>query len=137
MMTPAAVYRRLLTYGTRHWPWFLVAAVGMAMHAASVAGLVVLVEPLIDGTFIKKDPTVIRWMPWVILAVFLARGIAGFLSTYTMEWIGRRVVTDLRQELFDQLLHLFPALPVYLSLALHPVWILTGTGFPCSHRLPI
>lgn len=105
-LSPLAIYRRLLRYGKPYWPMFLLAALGMALHAATVVGLVRVVQPLIDDTFIARDETTIRWIPWVILAIFVARGIAGFLSTYVMEWIGRKVVTNMRQELFDQLLNL-------------------------------
>ena len=106
--TPSALsmYRRLLAYSGRHWPVFVFSAVAMGLQAATVTSFAVLVQPLIDGTFVERDPGVIRWMPLAVVVLFAVRGLGTFVSTYGMEWIGRQVVTALRQELFDKLLRL-------------------------------
>ncbi|MEO1573487.1 MAG: ABC transporter transmembrane domain-containing protein, partial [Pseudomonadota bacterium] len=102
----ADVYRRLLGYSAPYWPVFVLAAVAMILQAASVTGFAALVEKLIDDTFVDRDPSVIRWIPAVVLSLFFLRGVGGFVSTYGMEWIGRRVVTRLREQMFDKLLTL-------------------------------
>ena len=63
-------------------------------------------QPLLDGTFMEKDPETIRWAPAALLLIFLLRGISSFLSSYSMEWIGRSVVKEIRGELFTRLLRL-------------------------------
>lgn len=102
----AHVYRRLLGYSAPYWPVFLLAAVAMIVQAGSVTGFAALVEKLIDDTFVERDPSVIRWIPLVVLSLFVMRGVGGFVSTYGMEWIGRRVVTRLREQMFEKLLNL-------------------------------
>ncbi len=104
--TGGQIYRRLIGYGIVYWPFFALAAGGMTLYAASVAGLVMLVEPLIDGTFVDREETSNSWIPWAIFAIFVTRGLAGFLSTYYMEFIGRKVVTTMRQQLFSKLIDL-------------------------------
>jgi len=106
MFTPLAVYRRLMRYTLPHWKVFLCAALGMALSASTTVGFMSLIRPLLDGTFIHKDPEVIRWIPWAIVGVFLLRGIADFASSYGMAWIARRVVKRIRGELFDHLLRM-------------------------------
>ncbi len=101
---PLTVYKRLLSFSLPHWPVFLAATIGMAIVAATEVGFMSLMKPLLDGSFVEKDPAVIRWMPWVIVALFLARGFSTFLATYGMSWIARNVVKTLRAELFDYLL---------------------------------
>ena len=103
---PAAVYRRLLGYALPYWPVFLVAAVGMILAAVTQVGFMSLVKPLLDGTFIQRDPEVIRWMPWAIVGLFLLRGISEFMSSYGMAWIARQVIKSLRGELFNHFLML-------------------------------
>jgi len=103
---PMAVYRRLLGYTRPHWPVFLVASLGMVLAAATQVGFMSMVKPLLDGTFIERDPEVIRWIPWSIVGLFLLRGISEFVSSYGMSWIGRHVIKKLRGELFDHLLQL-------------------------------
>ena len=63
-------------------------------------------QPLLDGTFMEKDPETIRWAPFALLVIFLLRGIASFMSSYSMELIGRSVVKEIRTELFSRLLRL-------------------------------
>lgn len=103
---PLAVYRRLLRYAAPHWPVFMVAAVGMALAAATQVGFMSLVKPMLDGSFIHRDLDVIRWVPWAIVGLFLLRGVSEFMSSYGMAWIGRHVIKALRGELFGHLLKL-------------------------------
>ncbi len=103
---PRAVYFRLVRYVVPYWRVFLLAVIGMALFAATDTALVWLMKPLLNGTFIDKDPFIIRWMPVAILVLFLVRGSAGFLSSYGMSWVGRRVIRTLRGELFDHILRL-------------------------------
>jgi subfamily B ATP-binding cassette protein MsbA len=103
---PLAVYRRLMRYTVPHWRVFLIAATGMAASAGTTVAFMGLVKPLLDGTFIQRDPTVIQWMPWAIVGLFLLRGASDFASSYGMAWIARRVVQRLRGELFDHLLRM-------------------------------
>ena len=63
-------------------------------------------QPLLDGTFTEKNPDVIKWAPFALLAIFLLRGIGSFISSYCMEWVGRSVVKEIRTELFSRLLRL-------------------------------
>ncbi|MBK6744904.1 MAG: lipid A export permease/ATP-binding protein MsbA [Hydrogenophilales bacterium] len=103
-MPPENHYFRLLTYVKPHWRVFLFAIVTMVILAVSEAGLPALMKPMLDGSFVKKDPEVIRWVPLALVALFVLRGVAGFASSYAMAYIGNRVVADLRLEMFDKLL---------------------------------
>ncbi|HEX4872936.1 MAG TPA: lipid A export permease/ATP-binding protein MsbA [Nevskiaceae bacterium] len=105
---PLAVYRRLLGYALPHWLVLLAASLGMMAAAATEVGFMSLMKPLLDDSFVERDPEVIRWMPWAIVGLFIARGLSSFASRYGMAWVARRVVATLRQQLFDHLL----ALPV-------------------------
>lgn len=104
MAAEKSVYRRLLGYSAPYWPVFVVAILAMILQALTVTGFAALVETLIDDSFVERDPDVIAWMPVAVLALFALRGVGGFVSTYGMEWIGRRVVTTLRKQMFDKLL---------------------------------
>ena len=105
-LPPLVVYRRLLHYAAPHWRVFVGAVIGMIMCAAVDTGFLALMKPLLDVSFVGKDLESTRWIPLIIVGMFLARGVGGFMSTYGMAWIGRRVVTDLRGEVFNHLLKL-------------------------------
>jgi len=100
------LYRRLLGYAGNYWSGFTLAVLGMVFYAATDTGFVALLKPMLDGSFVNKDPQIIRLVPILLLAIAFVRGIAGFLSNYGMAWVGRHVIRDLRAQMFDQLLTL-------------------------------
>jgi len=101
-----AIYRRLLAYcGSYIWI-FAIAIVCMMFYAATDTGLAALMKPMLDGGFVNKDPKWISLIPVLIMGLALVRGVAGFLSSYSMTWIGRQIISELRRDMFDQLLHL-------------------------------
>ena len=105
-MTNTALYRRLLAYVKPYWRVFALAIVSLIVLAATEPVLPALLKPLIEGTFIEKDPVVVRWIPVVIVALYMVRGLAGYASSYGMGWVGSRVVADLRNAMFAKLLAL-------------------------------
>ncbi len=105
-MAPLAIYRRLLRYSLAHWRLFLVAVVGMVLFAVSETAFAWLMKPLLDGSFVERDPTIIRWMPPLVLGLFLLRGASAFVSDYYMADVGQRVIKTIRTELFDHFLRL-------------------------------
>lgn len=105
-MMPLAIYRRLLRYSLAHWPMFLAAVAGMILFALSETAFAWLMKPLLDGSFVERDPSIIRWMPPLVLGLFMLRGVSAFVSDYYMANVGQRVIKTIRTELFDHFLHL-------------------------------
>lgn len=101
-----AVYGRLLSYVKPYWIAFAFAVVGMVMVAATETGFAAIMKPLLDGSFVEKDPTIMSLVPLGIIAIFLIRGIGSFTVTYCMAWVGRHVVRDIRREMYDHFLYL-------------------------------
>ncbi|MDH5301542.1 MAG: lipid A export permease/ATP-binding protein MsbA [Gammaproteobacteria bacterium] len=99
-----AVYRRLLGYVKPYWKAFIIVIIGMAMVAATEVGFAALIKPMLDGTFVEKDPFWITVIPLALIGIFLVRGIGSFATSYLMSWVGRHVVKDMRSEIFDHLL---------------------------------
>jgi subfamily B ATP-binding cassette protein MsbA len=106
---PMAVYRRLWSY-TRRYKWmFLLGIVGVAIDASMQAAFIKFMEPLIDRVFVGKDSAFGIWLAGVIFVVSITRMAGNFAGVYGMEWVGRKVIADLRQELFNR----------YVSLPAH------------------
>ena len=98
------IYPRLLRYTFRYWQMFLLAVLGMGLYAAASTGLVYVLKPLLDGSLVERDPVVIKWIPLVLMGIFIVRGIANFLSSYGMAWVSSRVVKNVRSDIFAQYL---------------------------------
>jgi subfamily B ATP-binding cassette protein MsbA len=98
------IYRRLMGYARPYWRMFALSIVGMVFYAATEPAFAAMMKPLLDGTFIDRDMDTVRLMPVLLIGIFLVRGVAGFINSYCLSWVGRRVVADLRQAMFDHLL---------------------------------
>ncbi|MDH5536756.1 MAG: ABC transporter transmembrane domain-containing protein, partial [Betaproteobacteria bacterium] len=105
-MTSSGLYLRLLHYVAPYWRVFALALLGMMIVAATEPALPALLKPLLDGTFVHRDETIMRWMPLVIVALFVVRGLAEYLAYYSINWVGNKVVMDLRRAMFERLLEL-------------------------------
>ncbi|MFM8332768.1 MAG: ABC transporter transmembrane domain-containing protein, partial [Candidatus Methylumidiphilus sp.] len=101
-----AIYRRLLGYGLPYWKMFAVSVVAMSIYAMLGPAFAKLIQPLIDGSFVEHDPSFLRQAPLILLGLSLIRGVTGFLGDYCSGWVGRRIIADLRRQLFDQFLNL-------------------------------
>jgi len=63
-------------------------------------------EPLIDRVFVGKDSEYGVLLAIAIFIIATLRMAGSFAGVYGMEWVGRRVTADLRQELFNRYLSL-------------------------------
>jgi subfamily B ATP-binding cassette protein MsbA len=109
-ISPTVIYRRLLGYCRPYWKVFILAALGMAVYAATDTGFAWMINQLIEavggGKEVELDANLQRWLPVAILLLFIVRGIAEYTSTYSLGWIGRQVIKRLRGEVFTKYLRL-------------------------------
>jgi subfamily B ATP-binding cassette protein MsbA len=78
----------------------------MAATALIEASLVYLLEPLMDEALVARNLETARWLPTAFIAIFIARGIAGYATEASLGWIGRNVISSLRREVFNKFLTL-------------------------------
>ncbi|MDC0947869.1 lipid A export permease/ATP-binding protein MsbA [Gammaproteobacteria bacterium] len=100
------LYRRLLGYA---WPYrvvFFAALIGMAVTAAADVGFTRMLKSIIDGGFVERDNAFLQSLPFYLIGIFALRGIGTVLANYSMSWVARRTVYDLRQQIFDHSLRL-------------------------------
>ena len=100
------VYRRLWRYVVPHKLIGLIAIVGMTATALIEGSLVYLLEPLMDDALVAQNLETAKWMPLAFIAIFIARGIAGFSTEASLGWIGRNVISALRRDVFGKFLTL-------------------------------
>ncbi len=100
------VYFRLLHYALAYKGIFLLAIFGMVIIALSSTAFTALMKPLMDGSFVHRDPETIKWVPVALIGIYLVRTIGAFAATYGMSLIGRNVIFILRNEMFGRLLDL-------------------------------
>ncbi len=106
MMSSRELYFRLLGHVRPYWRQFGAAILAMVVMAASEPAIPALLKPLLDGTFVDKDPIFMFWAPIGLLVLFAIRGAANFASDVAFAWVSAKVIYDLRQRLFDRILNL-------------------------------
>src|SRR5882724_1215238 len=105
-MTSIQLYFRLLRYVKPYRGVFALSIFGMLISAATEVALPVAVKPFLDGTFVNKDPFLIKWVPVALVVIFIFRGIGAYIGTYASTWVGNKVVMDLRDIMFRRMLAL-------------------------------
>jgi len=105
-MNGKAIYMRLLGYVKPYWKAFALSLIGMVIVASTEVGFAALIKPMLDGTFVDRDPDYKILVPLALIGIFILRGIGSFSVAYCMAWVARHVIKDLRTEMFAQLLKL-------------------------------
>jgi len=100
------IYFRLLTYVKPHWRIFSAGILGMILFAATEAAVPAILKPILDGTFVEKDPVYLVWAPVGLIALFAIRAIATFISSSSFAAVSTRLMYKIRDDMFTRLLHL-------------------------------
>ncbi|MDB6090124.1 MAG: lipid transporter ATP-binding/permease [Gammaproteobacteria bacterium] len=99
-------YLRLLGYVRPYRRQFALAILGGVVYSATMASAAYWAKQFGDNTLTHRDPRTILWVPLVLVGLFILRGLGDFTQTYFMGYVGRRVVTQLRREVFQRILQL-------------------------------
>jgi subfamily B ATP-binding cassette protein MsbA len=100
------MYLRLLQYMRPYWGRLLVAGICSGLVATLTGAYAWLVRPALDEIFINKNVTWLILLPVALMAVSVLKGVAAYGQAYLMIFVGSRVVTDIRQQLFGHLMRL-------------------------------
>lgn len=99
-----ATYLRLFRYAWRYKYVFVASILSLVILSASNTGFLALIKQVTDEGFVKKAAAQNIMLPLMLFGLMLIRGVAGFVSTYTMRVVARRVVEDFRKEMFSRLM---------------------------------
>ena len=100
------IYRRLLQFVGPYRGVLVVALIGMLIEAAAAGAFAKLMNPMVDETFVTRNPNVNVVLPLAIIGIFVARGIAGYLTDTFMARAGRSIARDLRVQVLGKYLRL-------------------------------
>src|SRR5215470_14687710 len=98
------IYRRLFPFLRPYlFPHFVTALICMVLFSATNGALPFLVEHIFDDIFAKKDVGALQLLPWLVVGTFVLRGLVNFGHAYLIEYVGQRIVEDLRNVLNSHL----------------------------------
>jgi subfamily B ATP-binding cassette protein MsbA len=98
-----SAYKRLLGYVLQHGVVFSVSIVGFVLFALTQPAFASLMEYMVDSVE-SSDGAARIIIPSAVLAIFFVRGVGFFLGNYGITYVARRVIHQLRLDIFDRLL---------------------------------
>ena len=69
----------------------------MLLFSATNGAVPYMVRVVFDDVFASKDRTALFYLPFVIIGIFALRGGVNFAQTYLTDYVGSRIVADLRE----------------------------------------
>lgn len=101
------LYLRLLGYVRPYWFAFVVAIGCMGLSSIVEPVFPAIMKSLLDNGF-SNARDMWDWLlyPAIILGIFIARAVLGFIGDYAMSWVSNNVVTELRQAMFARIINL-------------------------------
>lgn len=105
--TAKGLYKRLLSYSLRYWPLFTTSLVALVFAAVTEPLFASLMKPLIDENFSGQRTEMAKWLPVIIIVLFLVRGLATYINEYCSAKLAGLVVHDLRFDMLSGILR-FP-----------------------------
>ena len=97
------VFKRLVNMARPYIGRFLLAAVCMTAAGALHSSLPLVAKEAIDGIFMNKDISALKWIPFAIVGIFLLKNLCNYVQVILMNSIGLRIVTDLRRKLYERI----------------------------------
>ncbi|MCX7990965.1 MAG: ABC transporter ATP-binding protein/permease [Proteobacteria bacterium] len=97
------IYKRILIYVKPYWRRLLLAMIFMLGVAGTTSALAFLVKPALDSIFFEKNRDMLNLMPLAILVAYALKGICNFSQEYHMNYVGQKVIMDIRQALYDHI----------------------------------
>lgn len=101
-----SIFKRLYTYLSHNKLIFLIAIIGNLTFSGMNYLFARSLEPLTNEALVKGDMTFLTMAPFFIVAIILVRGLANFVSAYSMAWVGQRVVENIRLEMIAHYMRL-------------------------------
>ena len=93
---------RLLRYAIPYRGRLAAALLAMAVYAAASGLLAMLIKPIIDDVLPSRER--LGFVAAMLVACYVLKGLGSYASVYLMTDVGQRLVRDVRNELFGNML---------------------------------
>lgn len=100
------VAKRLAGYFFQYKTALILAVLALIVYAGVDASLIYYSQELVDRGITGNDTSFLKIGAFFVIGVFLIRGVASFISTYLLAWVGNNVIMTMRQQLFRKMLSL-------------------------------
>ena len=71
----------------------------MVGYSATSGALPILVQRVFDDVFAQKNQAALYYLPFVIVGIFAFRGLTNFGQSYLTDYVGFRIINDVRNSI--------------------------------------
>ncbi len=98
--------KRLWQYFKKYKLLIVLSFIFSLIVAATNGSIAYIVKPTLDGIFINKNEDKLILMPFVIVGIYLIKGVFRFLQNYLMKKVGQLGVAEIRNDLYAKIIKL-------------------------------
>jgi len=98
------IYLRLLSYAIPYKLIIAVSLVSLILLALTNAGFLSLIKQITDEGLIVKNPEATFFLPVALFSLMAIRAVTNFISGYSLRWVSRKIVEDLRNDVFKNIM---------------------------------
>ncbi|RXJ79267.1 ABC transporter ATP-binding protein [Arcobacter sp. F2176] len=99
-------FKQYIPYYKNYILKFFYAFIGMLLAAGGTSGSAYVVKPLLDEIFIAKNAEMLQIIPFMVIALYFAKGFGGYIQAYYISYIGQDIVRIVRDKLLAHVLTL-------------------------------
>jgi subfamily B ATP-binding cassette protein MsbA len=99
-------FKQYLPFYKNYKKEFIYSFIGVILISSSTSATAYIIQPLLDKIFINKDEHMLYMMPFIIIAIYTAKGFGRYIQAYFISYIGQDITRIIRDRLFSHVLTL-------------------------------
>ncbi|WP_340679016.1 lipid A export permease/ATP-binding protein MsbA [Paraglaciecola sp.] len=96
-------WRRISTYFKPYKLYLCIALIALVFFSLVDAGMIYFIKPLIDQGLTNSDAGVLKIGAYLVILIFLLRGLASFVANYLIAYISTKITFTIRQQAYNKL----------------------------------
>ncbi len=96
-------WRRMISYLSPYKLRLFFAVIGLIFSSALSLVFPAVIQSVVDSVFSDADLQLLDTITLALLLVFVVRSIATFVQNYNLNFVGEKIVVDIRKELYEHL----------------------------------
>lgn len=96
-------YMRLVRYLRPYLGRLFAAIACMALSSIMAVLPPWLLKNIVDDVLIRKDLFMLNFLALGIVLIYLCKAVFSYGQTYLMNWVGQKVIMDIRVQLYDHM----------------------------------
>jgi subfamily B ATP-binding cassette protein MsbA len=100
------VYLRLFKYALKYKKIIFISIFFILIFSLTNAGFLSLIKNITDQGFNSRSSNLLYLLPMGLFILMSLRALANFISSYSLRWVSRKIIEDLRFDIFKNIIAL-------------------------------